>query len=183
MSATPRPRDRQRHDAFDSAWLRDSPAHTAEASQQPRRLAIGMPGAQLRLKPPEFRRVSVRGAIPSGRQGDIHKARTAPAPAGADTACVDANGPKQSLVFAGPLITQTPKLQVVSANTSAGDKFLYLGLKDQATKFGEQVVPLRQCQAHLLCRKPHDPPLEPANLDRLHFSPAVLDLELDYPTP
>ena len=30
--ATSRPRDRQQHDAFDSAWLRDSPAHKAEAS-------------------------------------------------------------------------------------------------------------------------------------------------------
>jgi hypothetical protein len=140
-----------------------------------------MPGAQLSLKPLEFRHASVREQFRHGRQGDIHKARTAPAPAGADTGCVDANGPKQSLNFAGPLITETPKLQAVSANTSAGDEFLYLGPKDRATKFAEQVLPFRQRQAHLLCRKPHDPPLEPANLDRLHFSPAVSGLELDYP--
>ena len=63
-------------------------------------------------------------------------------PAGADTGCVDANGPKQSLDFAGPLITETPKLQAVSANT--GGKFLHLGLKDQTTKFAEQVLPFRR---------------------------------------
>jgi hypothetical protein len=138
-----------------------------------------MPGPQLRLKPLEFRRASVREQFRQGRQGDIHKARTAPAPAGADTGCVDANGPKQSLDFAGPLITETPKLQAVSANT--GGKFLHLGLKDQTTKFAEQVLPFRQHHAHLLCRKPRDPPIEPANLDRLHLSPAVSGLEVDHP--
>jgi hypothetical protein len=100
-----------------------------------------MPGAQLPLKPPEFGSASVREQFRQGRQGDIHEARTAPASASADTRCVDADGPKQRLDFAGPLITQTPELQAVSANTSAGDKFLHLGLKDQATKFGEQVPP------------------------------------------
>jgi hypothetical protein len=44
-------------------------------------------------------------------------------------------------LLAGLLITETPKLQAVSANTSAGDKFLHLGLKDQTTKFAEQVLP------------------------------------------
>ena len=89
--------------------------------------------------------------------------------------------PNRVLDFAGPLITETPELQAVSANTRAGDKLLHLGLKDQAAKFGEQDLTLRQRQAHLLCRKPHDPPLELANLDRLHFSPAVSGLELDHP--
>ena len=86
--------------------------------------------------------------------------------------------PNRVWTLRGPLITETPELQAVSANTSAGDKLLHLGLKDQAAKFGEQVLTLRQRQAHLLCRKPHDPPLELANLDRLHFSPAVSGLEL-----
>ena len=84
-------------------------------------------------------------------------------------------------LLAGPLITETPKLQAVSANTSAGDKFLHLGLKDQTTKFAEQVLPFRQRHAHLICCKPRDPPIEPANLDRLHLSPAVSGLELDHP--
>ena len=35
--------------------------------------------------------------------------------------------------------------------------------------------------AHLICRKPRDPPIEPANLDRLNLSPAVSGLELDHP--
>jgi hypothetical protein len=72
-------------------------------------------------------------------------------------------------LLAGLLITETPKLQAVSANTSAGDKFLHLGLKDQTTKFAEQVLPFHQRHAHLICCKPRDPPIEPANLDRARF--------------
>jgi hypothetical protein len=39
--------------------------------------------------------------------------------------------------------------------------------KDLTTKFAEQVLRFRQRQAQLLRRSPHDPPLKPANLDRL----------------
>lgn len=53
--------------------------------------------------------------------------------------------------------------------------------KEQARGFARQVLPPGQRQAEFLCREPGDPPLEPANLDRLYLSPATLGLELDLP--
>jgi hypothetical protein len=129
--ATPRPRDWQRHDAFDSAWLRDSSAHKAEASPvaaPPRDRNAGRP------TPPEG------AAIPACGSNSVKGDRE--------------TSTKLESLLASPLITETPKLQAVSANTSAGDKFLHLGLKDQTTKFAEQVLPFRQRRAHLICCKP-----------------------------
>ena len=61
--------------------------------QQPCRFAIGMPGAQLCLKPPKLRRASVREQIRQGRPRDIHKTLTA-ARAAADARRVDCDGPE-----------------------------------------------------------------------------------------
>src|SRR5580693_8870173 len=88
-----------------------------------------MTGAQLRLKPPRFRRASVRNQFRQGRPREIHEARTPSAWADADARRVDVDGPKKRLDFPGPLITETPELQTVSANPSPGDKFFHLGLK------------------------------------------------------
>jgi Transposase len=119
-----------------------------ERLQQPRRLAIGMPRAQLRLKPPELGRASVR----QQGQEDIHKAPHIPAGAGADTRRVNGDGPKQRLDLAGPQITLTSRLEAVSAHTSARGEFLDPGLKDQASEFASPILSLRQRQAHFPCR-------------------------------
>jgi hypothetical protein len=95
-----------------------------------------MTGAQLRLKPPRFRRASVRNQFRQGRPREIHEARTPSAWADADARRVDVDGPKKRLDFPGPLITETPELQTVSANPSPGDKFFHLGLEDQMTPDG-----------------------------------------------
>jgi hypothetical protein len=82
--------------------------------QEPRRLAIGMPGAQLRLKPPQLRRASVRKQIRQGRPRDIHKALTV-AWAAADARRVDRDGPEKRLDFPGPSIAEMPEPQKIIA--------------------------------------------------------------------
>jgi hypothetical protein len=111
--------------------------------QELRRLAMGMPGAQLCLKPPKFRPASVRKQFRQGRPRDIHEAWTPSARADADARRVDRDGPEKRLDFPGPLISETPEFQAASTNTSAGDEFLDLGLEDQTPKFAEQRLRFR----------------------------------------
>ena len=111
-----------------------------------------MPRAQLRLKPPELGRASVRQQFHQRGQEDIHEAPHISAVAGADTGRVNGDGPKQRPDLAGPLITQTSRLDAVPAHTSARGEFLDLGLKDQASEFANPTLSLRQRQVHFPCR-------------------------------